>query len=364
MPTGKTATRSVELRAMQEDDVEGVFNLYDTVFGKIGGQIFRSRWQWAHVDNPLPEHSPKWVLDHGGVIVGFLAAMALPYCINGERVIANTTCDYMVHPDHRFHGIKLMKEFFNASENIVTCDDMEATLKVTQWLGAKPVGNMVRYTKVLDGRFLKKRGGKFANVPSALLSLVTVGLRLRDAVKSYGKGVTVVPVSEFDERFDRLAEKLSKNAPAMIVRDSAFLRWRYGESSPCARVNVGVIYDSDNEIAGYVIFNVSATSRIENEGYIVDIQTSAQNDKKTAEALIRYAVSNLRKQCAWVIYYRQMPSSLSALAHETLQGYGFLPRGRHVFMTKMKNDKIAEISLNERNWNYSFGDSEASHILV
>ncbi|MCI0440976.1 MAG: GNAT family N-acetyltransferase [Chloroflexi bacterium] len=350
---------------MEERDLEGVFSLYETVFGVWGGQLFRNRWEWAHRSHPLPERSPKWVLVDGDRVVGFLAAMALPYLIGGKRVVANTTCDYMVHPDYRFHGIKLMREFFRASENCVTCDDMEATLKVTQWLGAKPVGPMVRYTKLLDARFLKRRGA-LSRVPGPLLWPVTQALRLSDGIRT-GKraaGITVTPLADFDERFDRFADSLSQQVPAMIARDSAFLKWRYGPQSPHKKVSIGAVTDDDGELAGYVVFYVSATPGDENVGHIIDIQALPMDDSKTASALMRYAVRNLLKQGAWVAYYRMLPASISALDADALKDWGFRPRGRHVFMVKMKESEIAAIAQSEASWNYSFGDSEASHILV
>ncbi|MCH7626146.1 MAG: GNAT family N-acetyltransferase, partial [Chloroflexi bacterium] len=71
---------------MVPHDLEGVLALYREVFGHAYAERFEARYSWAHRDNLYPHNSPKWVVADGDRIVGFLAAMPLPYTIAGQRV--------------------------------------------------------------------------------------------------------------------------------------------------------------------------------------------------------------------------------------------------------------------------------------
>ena len=283
------------------------------------------------------------------------------YWIGGAEIVAHTPADYMVHPQYRFHGIKLMREFFRACENCVTCDDMRATIKVAEWLGAKKAGTLVRYVKLLDGRALRSRS-VWAKVPSPLWSPVTWALRMVDVVRTRGlmSDVTVEALNSFDERFARFSHDLAQRVPAMPARDLEFFEWRYGDRSPHAAREIGVVTDHTDELVGYVIFHLSGgTSRT---GYILDLQAVPQGNKRIAMALMDYAVQSLRRRGAWTVRYHNL-SSPFVLTDEVLGGCGFTPRGVHQFMVRFRDQGLAAIAGHQLNWNYSYGDSEASHVL-
>src|SRR5947209_10074763 len=83
-------TRQVALRDFRQGDWANVVQLYREVFGKSAADAFAARWQWAHVANLYPLDSPKWVVECGDRVVGFLATIPLPYWINGKSVVAHT----------------------------------------------------------------------------------------------------------------------------------------------------------------------------------------------------------------------------------------------------------------------------------
>ena len=354
--------RSVELRVMEDRDLEGVLELYTLVFGQVAQDRFVRRWEWGFGQkNMFPEASPKWVLTDRGKIAGFLAAIPLPYWINGQEVVAATSADYMVHPDYRFHGIKLMRKFLSSCPNCVTDIEMQATIKVTQWLGAKAVGPIIRYVKILDGRALGARvRGK---VPSLLWWPATQVLRTNDLVRNRGVSsrVTVQPWAGFDERFARFSERLSQHVPIMPARDLRYLNWRYRANSPQADTEIGVVIDDSGELAGYVLSYLAKESRP--KGFILDLQVVPPGNSEVAMALMGYGVERLRTSGAWLVQYDHLPS-LQALPETVLQKHGFISRSHHKLLVKFSDDGFADIGERESNWNFSFGDSEASHSLA
>lgn len=360
---------TADVRPFQEADREQVYDLYKEVFGEYGKRFgedwpraFRSRWQWAQQENLYPQDSPRWVLTSGEGVVGFLATIPVPYWINGTSVIAHTPCDYMVHPDHRFHGIKLMRKFFRSCDNCVTCDDIPATIKLTQWLGAKPVGQLVRYVKILDGRALGRRQG-WSRVPASVLWMMTQGLRWSDRLWRIDDGFAgkVELLDHFDWRFDHFFNRVSGLTRATALRNTQFLKWRYGNTSPHARREIGVATDANSGLIGYVIFYLSGgPSRI---GYVLDLQVLPFNNVKAATALLGYAVERLRGKGAWTVRYYHVSSPFNP-PDEMLNRYGFVPRGGYQLLVKFRDERLAATACSQSSWNYSYGDSEASHAAV
>ncbi len=356
---GQEAT--VKLLAVEEEHWDQVYRLYGQVFGEDMARAFRDRRHWARQGGVCAQGASGWGLVDGDAVVGLLTTVPMRYWIGGAEIVAHTPADYMVHPQYRFHGIKLMREFFRACENCVTCDDMRATIKVAEWLGAKRVGTLVRYVKLLDGRALRSRS-VWAKVPSPLWSPVTWALRLVDVVRTRGltSDVTVEALNSFDERFARFSHDLAQRVPAMPARDLQFFEWRYGDRSPHAAREIGAVTDHTNELVGYVIFHLSGgPSRT---GYILDLQALPQANKGITMALLDYALRSLRRRGAWKVQYHNL-SSPFGLADEVLRSCGFTPRGAHQFMVNFRDQGLAAVAERQLNWNYSYGDSEASHVL-
>src|SRR5690606_16899402 len=150
----------------QPGHFEQVCKLYAEIFSTPAAEAFRRRWKWSQEESLYPAETRRWVLLADDVVKGFLGTVPMLYRVRGKQVIAHTPCDYMVHPDQRFHGIKLMRQCFKDCPDCVSTDDIEATIKVTKWLGAAEAGSMVRFARVVDARAARR--GRLADVPSLL----------------------------------------------------------------------------------------------------------------------------------------------------------------------------------------------------
>ena len=360
---GHKTSAAIGLRTMEPGDMEQIAVLYRAVFGSAYTDRFLKRWTWAHSDNLFPDESPKWVLVDGHRIVGFLASIPQPYSIGGECVIAHTPCDYMVHANYRFHGIKLMKQFFDSCPNCVTCDEVPATIKVSEWLGAKVAAPLVTYLKVLDSRALHGRGW-FPTLPDAAYSVGTLGLRLLDGVHQVaGSRIELESVSDFDERFQQFFERTGATIPATVSKSPRFLRWRYGEGSPHAESEIVAATAEDGQLQGYAVLYLASSPRP--SGYILDLQTVSEGQDEVTHALLRYAVQRFRQSGALTMRYHALPSAF-APPPRLLRRMGFMARnyGRRVLMAKLADPRLDRIASQASNWQFSYGDAEASHSLA
>ncbi len=360
----EVAPAPVLVRSYAPDDFEAVCALYPQVFGASALGPFKARWDWSERGTVAGSTTPRWVLQAGDAIVGFLAAVAMDYQAGNERVVAHTPCDFMVRPDHRFHGVKLMREFFRSGRNCVSWDDIAATIKVTTWLGAPRAATLDRWTKPLDARAFARRGA-LTRVPAALWWPVTRGMRAAEALSSIRRRhearVEIEVVKSFDARFDRLFERRVVPGGASVLRDSRFLNWRYGPASPHEASETAVVADGAGELLGYVISHASTGDR--RRGYIMDLQAAPGADDAVAGALLAHAVARLRKLGPWTVSHYQVAGE-RAISEPLLRRHGFVKRRGLELLVRMRGANGETPAEPQRAWSGVFGDTEASFSAV
>ena len=347
---------------MKYGDAEQVLALYTHVFGETYADKFEQRWQWAFDDNLAPNDTHKWVIASDENVVGFLAAMPMTYTIGGEQITAHAPSDYMVHPDYRFHGIKLMKQFFKTCPNCVTCDDIEATIKITQWLGAEEIGTVNTYLKVLSGRAFSGIS-RFRHLPVIVLSAATQVLKVADAFLFFRTPkVKIARVDASDERFNRFFDRVSQAVPASLSKNAKLLEWRYGGRSPQSDCEVVAAISQEGEFDGYAVLHISSGPRP--SGYLLDLQAIPGVDFNIEKGLLRYATRRMRQKGALTLRYHNVTSPHSP-SEGMLKKLGFREKnkGGRILMAKFEDDRLSSIAKSASNWRYSLGDAEVSHSI-
>lgn len=338
---------------------EGVMALYAEVFGPAGTAQFRHRWRWAQEANLAPESTPKWVLLAGERVVGFLATIPLPYSVGGEEVLVHDSGDFMVHPDYRFHGIALMREYLKRCPNCVSLDDMPATIAVLKMLKARPVGEALGYVRLLDVRAVTRQDGRLRQVLALALSPLTAALSAYDLARAGLTGAEVLEVADFDERFDRFFAQSCTATAVTLKRDARYLRWRYGPASPHARRRIAVAPKGPGDIQGYVV--ACPSSSADRAGYVLDLHGASGLSTAVYQRLLLFACSALRKDGCWLARLHHFPSATTASA-EVLKSVHFLPRSHsHVLFQRLGGPAQAALAADPERWSLSFGDTEASH---
>jgi hypothetical protein len=350
---GATPAGSVLLRPYDANDFEKVLALYAEVFGQVAALAFERRFQWSQIENMSPESSPKWVLEQGGAIVGFLGTVPVPYVVNGTRVLTHSTCDYMVKPTVTFHGIKLMREAFKHC-SVVSLDDIPATIAVSKFLKARSVAIMERHVKVLDARLLARKYPGVKKLPHLLFWPSRVALAVPDRPRALLAPRARTLTEGFDARFDRLFQRClaASSKRACVVKDARYLTWRYGPRSPHSQCVVGVIGNGDG-IDGYVVCGLSNDD--EHTGFILDLVTAPDALPGAVDGLVAFALKTLRRLGAWLVRWHVLADDdQSALAR-----WGFRRRAaKHELLVRLQDPNLEQSA---SAWAQQFGDTEASH---
>jgi GNAT superfamily N-acetyltransferase len=354
--------KSAKVRPFEKSHLPDVIALYEQVFGKAGARDFSARWRWSQEENGFPAETARWSLIDGTRLVGFLATVPQRFRVAGHDVLIHSSCDFMVHPDYRFHGIALMREYFRTCDNCVSLDDMPATIAVLKMMKAVPVENAVRYVRVLDGRVAKERLPRLARVPDLAFLPATFALRAYDRARSL-RLPRVEEVRDFDVRFDRFFAATLKPRSISLVRDATYLSWRYGVLSPHRARTIGIVTDAQGELDGYV---VSATSShaADRSGYILELHARPGARDDVFTALLTFACRKIRSEGGLLARLHWM-RSVTGAPEPVMHANRFAKRTHeHVLLVKFRDPALQALAAEASRWDYGFGDAEASHSVA
>jgi hypothetical protein len=348
------------VRPLEDTDLEGFDRLRTLLYPDrpetFDTNRYFSIWRWLST-HPLADRMQRWVVaTEEGEVVGHLAAQPQFYRISHQRVVAHTPADYMVLPGYGFHAITLMRKFFRSCENCVACDVAPAVISVETGLGAEEVGTLQHAAKLLNVAGLPAFP---ASIPPPLTRSLNWGLRALDRALMATMPVDrlrVEVLEGFDETFDELFESVAAAVACVPEKDAAFLRWRYGPSSPQSGVTVLGVREGES-LRGYAVLNSTADG---DTGYVLDL-TTRPGRRDVARALLHGVVHHFRRLRVHSVRYRlvQSPSS-PELSDLRRLGFFRWNKNRSSLLVKFTDSALHKTAKNIVHWSYSYGDAEGS----
>jgi hypothetical protein len=351
------------VRPLVDTDLEGFDRLRTLLYPDrpetFDTDRYSSIWRWLE-SHPLADQMHRWVVaTEEGEVVGHLAALPQSYRISHQRVVAHTPADYMVLPEYGFHAITLMRKFFRTCENCVACDVAPAVISVETRLGAEEVGRLQHAAKLQNVAGLPAFP---TSIPVPITRLFNWGLQAVDRALTTTilvDALRVEVLEGFDETFDELFESITAGVPCVPEKDAAFLRWRYGPSSPHSPVTVLGVRERET-LLGYAVLWVKGGGDTVYASNLLDLTTRPGRDD-VARSLLKGAMEHFARAGVYIIRYRFLESPTSPRAKDVWR-LGFLPRNsrRHALLVKFADHNLHKAALDPANWSYTTGDGEAS----
>jgi GNAT superfamily N-acetyltransferase len=224
------------------------------------------RWKMRLAESDEWRHR---VAEAGGRLVGAVLGWARPALLRGRPVLCGTGSDACVHPDYRGRGVMAALDAFTYPQrrrlavNIVggTSDPAMARLRKHKPDPRLPVGNQRRrYHLALDR--------ELPPPPAA---------------------VAVRDVPSFDERTDAFWEQAARPFDLIMVRDRAYLSWRYADRR--AGDFTMTIAEEGEHLLGYI---VTCGDLSEGRAVIADL-LALPGRLDAASALLHAALSSLQR---------------------------------------------------------------------
>ncbi len=260
------------IREYAPGDEAKIVALFERVFHKpMGATESLRHWHWEYEENPVGPRAAKLVWD-GDRLVGHYAVSPRRLWVEGEERLAALSLDTMTDPDYGREGI------FSASAEACYAAMSERGLQfVYGFPNANSVGGIqrrLRWTMVMPTPVLVKPldigplAGQALGVPGlgpmlgpptrALSKIPGVVNAAAQAVRARLVGAPQLELLDF-EAFEPWADRLWRRCRDQhrlwVIRDEAFLRWRYDARPESEYRRVKVV--ADGEVAGYAVFVVS-----------------------------------------------------------------------------------------------------------
>ena len=221
----------------------------------------REFFQWKYFDNPAGQivgygapYENRLVASHGNI--------PLQIKIGDEVCLGAQSVDAMVAAEARRQG--MWARIARASYVDMDRDGLAvnyclpspvAKVGFVEKLGWTYLGEIPRYIKPLDVQGIVADGGMRGGV-KRLLWRGAMWQAGQGAVQRSTNHIAIKPITHFDARFGRLWEQSARDFPIAVVRDAAYLNWRY-LAHPNAGQYVCLSAEKQGSLCAYAVLSLT-----------------------------------------------------------------------------------------------------------
>ena len=278
--------------------------------------------------------------------------------INGKPIYAGIIGDFIVDKNHRGYGpaLKLQREVLSKVNDFGYIFNYAAPNKfgapIVSRVGYKEIGKYKLYVKPLKTVILPKKylprylqSNILLNIIDFFSSIVSKEKRVKDKF-----GYSIEMPDLFDERFDVLWEKASKQFNIIGERSSKFLDWRYKQS--CLHdYKIFCILDDEKELVGYIVYSVE-----DNICFVSDMLFLPTDN--SIDLLLAKFILYLRAKETGAIVISYMGNSFIT---KKLKEFNFFPKKENdeiIIRLYVANLPLESYLLNENSWYFFACDRE------
>ena len=354
---------SFELRAYQPGNEHAICALFQRVFGKPMGKTESLRhWQWEFLENPADGLFVQLAWD-GDKLVGQYTASPVQMYADGSTFTAALSHDTMTDPQYGGLGIfraaaeALYRQQTDAGQGFIygfpNRNSIHGFIKYLKWQQIMPAPvhiRPVRLSKSISRKIFHSTPGSSAASESTFQDASSL---LSGKSGKYKLHVE----TEFGDWADDLWVRCSNQHRLWVVRNKAYLNWRY-VAKPENKYHIVSIWQ-DFQPVGYVVIactNMNFGDTIFIMDFLVDL-----NFKYAADVLIRYVVNVAKKnECAFASVLLTPGSKYLHIFRKKL----FLPLPERLFPQPLYfGARCFDASLNHlifdpKAWSISWGDND------
>ena len=248
----------LEIRSYKAGDEAGFQKLDELLEAHLWNRRTPENWHWKFKGENPADKPIMIYAENDGIIIGHFAAITMKYWINSEEVVGSHSAAMMIDPQWQNKGLikfvadKLIKEVEKQKIPFTYGfpNDKAYDLHI-KLLGYEDVAAQRLFKKVMD-----YSENNYSD---------TVADRL-----------VWCKIERFDDRADVLWEKVKNDFKAIVVRNSAFLNWRYLDR-PDVTYHAFGAYNGDI-LEGYCILKLYREENV-SRGHFIDLFTKDGNDE-------------------------------------------------------------------------------------
>jgi hypothetical protein len=341
------------VRTYRPEDRAAFFGLVESVWGREVADRLNTLWDWRLRAPGWPGQPEALLLDEGGAIGGALNLFPALLQTPAGVVPAAWGGEFVVGERHRGKGLLLLKRVLELPNPFLGAPN-ELSRPILERFGFRNVCTLENRIQIVRPRRLVARvaGSRVAGAAAGLLW--EAGRRaLRTLRAPARRGVTVSRVGRFDARFDDLWRRVGPAHGILVVRDAAYLNWRFTERPDCTYEIAAA--ERSGRVAGYVVYYPRQREGLLH-GQIVDFLVDRE-DRDARDALFAHASRALERTGVDLTTCYVPPHE--AFYREGLRRCGFwIGRAKQPVLVTDPHAALAPGCLEAREWFFTRGDSD------
>lgn len=355
-------------------DEPEVFALLDRTFRPVDPARRRAMCRWRNEANPARAYLdlPAFlVAESGGSIVGVHGLFPLRMQVEGSMVAVSCACDFAVLPSARTVGLKLKlaaAKYGGAPIHVSTSAN-EAASRLTVALGGVEVEagrtNFVkpfRMAPIVSRRAAGLMGG-VAGKALGLVGAVAGGVwdvalgALRGPGSTGGAlaGLKVAEADRFNDAHDALWYKVRGTADVQLIKDAAYLNWRYADS-PLP----GIVALEARQAGNVVALVVVQVCRDPNGSPMGSLLEFLYEPGRVAVGFGLLGLAEERLRNARAAACTARTASLEVAEGLVTRGFYRRERDTSPCTYRTESKKLEERLQSLQRWNVSLGDGDAA----
>jgi len=317
-----------------------------------GRNLSADFWPWLYFGNPAGTGTAVVALA-GGRVVGKMGRVPLRVTADGERLTAELREGFTLLPESRtWANFRALGAAAAEPEQTAAFAFGFATptmSKLHASMGYPVLGRVRIFAGVLNGTSMMAARGFARPVAGAAGRAAQAILGVKRKYRA-SAGVDLVEIASFGEEFDALWRSIEPSSGVAVVKDAAYLNWRYVQC-PAARYRRVAAW-CGGELAGYIVWRDRGPN---DDGYVLEF--AGKGDRGPALiALLLAALEDMARNDTGLVMACFPPSAACVPA---LRSAGF-----GVWATRLKNMRLIVVPRDgearpERvagAWQYTLGD--------
>lgn len=349
---------AVQVVRYERTDRQQVHEFLKAIQPARDSDLLIRQWHWKYDDNPFNTESRPYivVLKEDGRIIGLMADLPARVWVRGRISDWVCSCDLVVDAEYRGRGLSRLIIRQHMADHLMVFAWMNIASKraaapLTGSLSV-PIRPLVR---LLDlGRVVQGLGGRASLAASGrVLTRVTRTL-VRFPAPASVAGVTISALATVDDRFDAFWRRASAEGPVMIVRDRAYLDWRFLRR-PDATYTI-LVAARGGDVLGYLVLRRAVRYGMP-WGYLVDFLVERESPSIWA-MLVREAIARFREDgVALVGCLANRPSYRRSLLRLGFFPWRWGPQG--YFHARVDApDQSLHVARDTQQWLVTMGDGD------
>lgn len=315
-------------------------------------------------ENPTSDGKPCYfVAETGDRLTGHMGRMPTWFFVDGRRHLAAFAHDLFVHPDlvragqAFFVTMRLYQTVEKACDSFCAMcwtNQINIELQKTRKYDELWVDRYVHLLRVDPQLDKIEKLGPLRSVlkPAARLALGAVDRA--NARLGLGRR-RLVAIERFDERFDRLAERIGPRMGIAPVKDAAYLRYKYERRPFIETVTYGAV-GAPGELLGFVVLRKTAGDR--DVGTILEL-VAPRDDPRTISRLVHRAIEHYAEADALAVECVCTDPAFAAVLGRAL----FVRRAPKLplFFANASKYRFPDTLRAVESWHHGYGDSEGPY---